>query len=96
MNRQEHRTLRAIERTMKADDPELAELLGSFGSGSRAWRHWLVGVAAVLVFLLGVSMGDVLFLLTGVLLGAGAILMWTVQAPRRPTGHRDLPPPPRQ
>ena len=82
MNRQEHRALRAIEKNIKADDPELAELLSSFGDEDEHRAHRYAGIAAVPLLLLGISAGDVVLLLTAVLLAIWAVLGWTVQALR--------------
>jgi hypothetical protein len=79
MNREEHRELRAIEKNLKADDPELAELLSS-SWGRRRGRHWLAASLAVPLLLLGFSAGDWVLVLTGMLLAMGAVLAWTVQA----------------
>ncbi len=78
MNREEHRELRAIEKNLKADDPELAELLSS--SWGRRRGRIVAGSLAVLFLLLGFSSGDGVLLLTGVLLAMGAVLGRTVQA----------------
>lgn len=79
LNRHEHRALRAIEKGMKADDPELAELLRSFGgdAGRRMYRY--AGWAAGPALLLGLSLGDVVLLLTGVILTIWAVLGWTAR-----------------
>jgi hypothetical protein len=82
MNRQEHRALRAIEKNLKADDPELAKLLRSFGDGSWGRIHKFAGLLAVLLLFLGVSSGAGVLLLTGVLLALGVVLKWTAQALR--------------
>jgi hypothetical protein len=82
MNRQEHRALRAIEKNLEADDPELAELLRASGGRRRGRMSWLVGALAVPLLLLGFSSGDEVLLLTGVLLAMGAVLAWTAQASR--------------
>ncbi|HEX6359266.1 DUF3040 domain-containing protein [Actinophytocola sp.] len=83
MNRQENRALRAIEKSIKADDPELAELLDSFAEDDSENRtHRYVGIAAVPLLLLGISAGDVVLLMTGVLLAIWAVLGWTVRALR--------------
>lgn len=79
LNRQEHRALRAIEKSMKADDPELAELLRSFGGDAGRRLHRYAGWAAGPVLLLGISLGDVVLLVTGVLLTIWAVLAWTMR-----------------
>jgi len=79
MNRQENRALRAIEKSMKADDPELAELLRSFDGDAGRRIHRYAGWAAGPVLLLGISLGDVVLLLTGVVLTIWAVLAWTLR-----------------
>jgi hypothetical protein len=48
VNRQEHRALRGIAKTMESDDPELAELFRSFGDDERR-LYRIAGWAAVKV-----------------------------------------------
>jgi hypothetical protein len=80
MNRHEHRALRAIEKNLEADDPELAGLFRSSGSRRRRRMYWFAGSLAVPLLLLGFSSGDAVILLTGVLLAMAAVLGWTAQA----------------
>ena len=79
MNRQENRALRAIEKSMQADDPELAELFRSFDGDAGKRIHRYAAWAAGPVLLLGISLGDVVLLLTGVILTIWAVLAWTVR-----------------
>jgi hypothetical protein len=79
MNRQENRALRAIEKSMKADDPELPELLRSFDGDAGKRIHRYAGWAAGPVLLLGISLGDVVLLMAGVVLTVWAVLAWTVR-----------------
>ncbi|OXM64702.1 DUF3040 domain-containing protein [Amycolatopsis vastitatis] len=74
LNRQEHRALRAIEKSMKADDPELAEQLRSFGGDAVRRLYRYAGWAAGPLLLLGVGMGDAVLLVTGLLLAIWAVL----------------------
>ncbi|RSM44821.1 DUF3040 domain-containing protein [Amycolatopsis balhimycina DSM 5908] len=79
LNRQEHRALRAIEKSMKAEDPELAEQLRSFGGDAVRRLHRYAGWAAGPLVLLGIAVGDAVPLLTGVLLATWAVLGWTAR-----------------
>ncbi|MEV6878301.1 DUF3040 domain-containing protein [Amycolatopsis sp. NPDC051128] len=79
LNRQEHRALRAIEKNVEADDPELAELLGSFGGVAVRRLHRYAGWAAGPLLLLGVVVGDAVLLLTGVVFATWAVLGWTAR-----------------
>ena len=72
MNRQEHRTLRAIEKNLTDDDPMLAELLGSSGSSRAGRLPWFVAWLAGPFVLLGFVPGEVIPLLAGVFLAVGA------------------------
>ena len=83
-NRQENRALRAIEKNLETNDPELAELLRSLGDGTEGEgrAHRYAGWVAVPLLLLGLSAGDVVLLLTGVLLALWAVLGWVVRAHR--------------
>jgi hypothetical protein len=74
LNRQEHRALRVIEKSMQAEDPELAELLRSFGGVAVSRLHRYAGWAAGPLLLLGIVMGDAVLLLTGVVLATWALL----------------------
>ncbi|RSM91451.1 DUF3040 domain-containing protein [Kibdelosporangium aridum] len=80
MNRQEQRALRAIEKNIKVDDPELAEKLRSFGGGVSGRTQWYAGSLAVVLILLGAGSGAAALLLTGVLIAIGLVLKWTAQA----------------
>jgi peptidoglycan/LPS O-acetylase OafA/YrhL len=80
VNRQEQRTLRAIEKNLAVDNPALAELLRSSGRRRRRWLHRSAGALAVLFMLLAVVLGDVVLMLTAGLLALGAVLAWAVQA----------------
>jgi hypothetical protein len=82
MNRQEQRTLRAIEKNLTIDDPMLAELLRPSEGSRRSRLHWFAGLLAVPFMLLGFVLGDVILLLTAGLLAIGAVLAWAVQAVR--------------
>lgn len=79
LNRQEHRALRAIEKNVEADDPELAELLRSFGGVAVRRLHRYAGWAAGPLLLLGVVVGDAVLLLTGVVFATWAVLGWTAR-----------------
>jgi len=79
LNRQENRALRAIEKSVKADDPELAELLRSFGGAAVRRLHRYAGWAAGPLLLLGIVLGDAVLLLTGVVLATWAVLGWTAR-----------------
>jgi hypothetical protein len=74
LDRQEHRALRAIEKSVKAEDPELAELLRSFGGDAVRRLHRYAGWVAAPLLLLGIGVGDAVLLLTGVLLAIWAVL----------------------
>ncbi|MBE8519500.1 DUF3040 domain-containing protein [Amycolatopsis sp. H6(2020)] len=80
LNRQEHRALRVIEKSMQAEDPELAELLRSFGGVAVRRLHRYAGWAAGPLLLLGIVMGDAVLLLTGVVFAIWAVLSWTAAA----------------
>ena len=79
LNRQEHRALRGIEKNVAADDPELAELLRSFGGVAVRRLHRYAGWAAGPLLLLGIVLGDAVLLLTGVVLATWAVLGWTAR-----------------
>jgi hypothetical protein len=79
LNRQENRALRAIEKNVEADDPELAELLRSFGGVAVRRLHRYAGWAAGPLLLLGVVAGDAVLLLTGVVFATWAVLGWTAR-----------------
>ncbi|NKE55455.1 DUF3040 domain-containing protein [Lentzea sp. PSKA42] len=80
MNRREQRALRAIEKNIKIDDPELAEQLRSFGGGGSARRKWYAGALAVVLLLIGANTGSSVLLLAGLLLVLALGLKWTFQA----------------
>jgi hypothetical protein len=79
MNRQEHRALRAIEKNLTAEDPELAELLRPSERRSRRWIHRSAWGFAVLFLLLALVLGDALLMLTAALFAGGAALTWAVK-----------------
>jgi len=83
VNRQEHRALRAIAKTMESDDPELAELFRSFGDDDGRRPYRIAGWAAVPLLLLGAWAGDAMVLLTGVLVAIWAGLGWTARGEPR-------------
>ncbi|MEV5721257.1 DUF3040 domain-containing protein [Amycolatopsis mediterranei] len=74
LDRREQRVLRAIEKSMEADDPELAEQLRSVGGDAVTRLYRYAGWTAGPLILLGIGMGDALTLLTGVLLATWAVL----------------------
>jgi hypothetical protein len=80
MNRREQRALRAIEKNIKIDDPELAEQLRAFGDGAGARRKWYAGATAVALLLIGANTGSSVLLLAGLLLVLVLGLKWTFQA----------------
>lgn len=80
MNRREQRALRAIEKNIRIDDPELAEQLRSFGGGAGARRKWYAGALAVVLLLIGANTGSSVLLLAGLLIMLVLGLKWTFQA----------------
>ena len=79
MNRQEHRALRGIAKTMESDDPELAELFRSFGDDDRRPLYRIAGWAVLSLLLLGAWTGDAVLLLTGVVVAIWAGLAWAAR-----------------
>lgn len=79
MNRQEHRALRVIAKSMESDDPELAELFRSFGDDDQGPLYRIAGWAVLPLLLLGAWTGDSMVLLTGVLVAIWAGLEWTAR-----------------
>jgi hypothetical protein len=80
VKRQELRALRAIEKNLEADDPQLAEQLRSFGGVAGRRRYWIAGSVAAFLFLIGISSGDGALLLSSLFLGFGAFVDWMVRA----------------
>jgi hypothetical protein len=83
VNRQEHRTLRAIAKTMESDDPELAELFHSFGDDDQSPLYRIAAWTVVPLLLLGAWTGDAVVLLTGVVVAVWGGLEWTVRRESR-------------
>ncbi|MCE7003053.1 DUF3040 domain-containing protein [Kibdelosporangium philippinense] len=82
MKRREQRALRAIEKSLNADDPGLTRLFRSFGGGGRGRMHWYALPLALLLIFLGVSVGIGILILTGVVLLLVVILKWTARESR--------------
>jgi hypothetical protein len=72
MNRHELRALRAIEKNLADEDPELAALLRPSDRGARRWIRGFIGALVVLFTLLALLLRDGMLLLTA----AGAVFAW--------------------
>ena len=72
MNLQEHRALRAIEKNLTDEDPELAAFLRPSDRAPRRWMRRFVAALAAPMTLLGLLLG------CGMLTAAYATLAWTV------------------
>ncbi|WP_394618913.1 DUF3040 domain-containing protein [Lentzea sp. JNUCC 0626] len=79
MNRREQRALRAIEKNIKLDDPELAEKLRTFGDDKSTRRKWYAAATAVVLMLIGANAGSPVLLLTGLVIVLILGLKWTFQ-----------------